>query len=247
MIYSGIVSGYKKGEKKLVVLIDPDKIQSDEQLIQFIKKCEFAKTDYFFVGGSLMVDDKMKECIQVIRSNTTTPILLFPGSTMQINAEADALLFLSLISGRNAELLIGNQVVAAPYIKKSGLEAIGTGYILIDCGNPTTVSYISQTQPIPYNKPEIAACTAMAGEMLGMKMIYLDGGSGASKPISSKTISAVRKAVDVPLIVGGGIRSLEQANEAWDAGADLIVIGTAFEENADLLLDFLSRKKHESA
>ena len=179
------------------------------------------------------------------KSKLDIPVVLFPGDVTQVSAEADALLFLSLISGRNADLLIGRQVLAAPKIKQCGLETIATGYMLIDCGQPTTASYISGTQPIPYNKPDIALATAMAGEMLGLQCLYLDGGSGADKPISLEMIAAVKQNTTLPLIVGGGIRNEEQAKQAWEAGANIIVIGTAFEEDPEMLIDISSLAKNQ--
>jgi phosphoglycerol geranylgeranyltransferase len=230
-----------KGKKLLAVLIDPDKIKSEDALRQFIGSCEFAKADLIFVGGSLLVNDVLNNSLKTIKASTKIPVIIFPGSPLQISSEADGILFLSLISGRNPELLIGNHVVAAPYLKKSGIEILPTGYLLIDCGNATTVSYMSNTQPIPYDKPEIAACTALAGEMLGLKLIYLDGGSGAQKPITKKCIEEVKLQTSIPLIVGGGIRSLEAANQAWEAGATVVVIGTAFENEPELMASFRNR------
>jgi putative glycerol-1-phosphate prenyltransferase len=167
------------------------------------------------------------------------PVVLFPGSNLYIHSDADGILFLSLISGRNPEFLIGQHVVAAPLLKASGLEILPTGYMLVDGGKPTTVSYISNTQPIPADKADIAACTAMAGEMLGQQLLYLDAGSGAENPVSPGMISAVKKATSLPLLAGGGIRSGEQARNAWEAGADCIVIGNVLESNPGLLEDFI--------
>jgi putative glycerol-1-phosphate prenyltransferase len=185
----------------------------------------------------------MGQVIRQIKTQSSIPVILFPGSNLHIDTSADAIFFLSLISGRNPDFLIGQHVIAAPSLKKSRLEILPTGYILVDSGRQTTVSYISNTMPIPYDKPEIAACTAMAGEMLGLKLIYLDAGSGALKQISSKMIAAVRKSVDVPLIVGGGIRSAEEALEAFEAGADVVVIGNGIEKNPNLLAE-VSEKMH---
>lgn len=229
----------------LTVLIDPDKAADEKKLLELLGMCAYAKSDFIFVGGSLMVDDRFEEVVQTIKANTKIPVIIFPGSPLQISKNADALLFLSLISGRNPELLIGNHVIAAPYLKKAGIETLSTGYILIDCGSSTTVSYISNTLPVPYNKPEIAACTALAGEMLGLSLIYLDGGSGAQNPVSEATIATVKKQIAVPLIVGGGIRSFEEAAKSWEAGADMIVIGTAIEKDPELLLKFSSREKSQ--
>lgn len=213
-----------------------------EKLKEFVGMCDYAKTDFFFVGGSLLLRDSLESCIDTIKQVSKTPVVLFPGSTQQVSAKADGILLLSLISGRNPELLIGQHVTAAPYLKKSGLEILPTGYILIDCGRATTVSYISNTQPIPYDKPEIAACTALAGEMLGLGLIYLDGGSGAQKPVSEKCIRMVKNEVNIPLITGGGIRSLQDAENAWNAGSDVVVVGTAFEQEPELVNSFRNRE-----
>lgn len=221
-------------QKSFAILIDPDKVDKDS-CMNLVKLSNQAKPDFFLIGGSLITSDKLEMVVNILKSNSDIPTILFPGSNVHVSQSADALLFLCLISGRNPEYLIGQHVVAAPMLKKSNLEIISTGYMLVNCGNQTTVSYISNTTPIPYEKPEIAAATAMAGEMLGMKVMYLDGGSGAQKPIGPHTISYVRKSVNTPIIVGGGIRSEAQAQTAFEAGADVIVIGNAIEENPDLL------------
>src|SRR5690606_8334110 len=172
-------------------------------------------------------------CVQLVRRWSDRPVVLFPGSPAQLSRHADAVLFLSLISGRNPELLIGHHVTAAPTMKALGLEAIPTGYMLIDGGKPTTVSYVSQTVPIPHDKPGIAAATAMAGEMLGLRTIYMDTGSGASRTVSPEMIATVRGAVDLPIIIGGGIRDAATARTLTAAGADVLVVGTAFEEDPE--------------
>ena len=193
------------------------------------------QVDFFLVGGSLITSDGMAETIRLIRRHTSIPVLLFPGSNMHISPGADALLLLSLISGRNPEFLIGQHVVAAPMLRKSGLELLPTGYMLVESGRPTTASYISGTTPLPYDKPGVAACTAMAGAMLGLQLMYLDGGSGAERPVSPEMIAAVRQAADTPLIVGGGINSPAKARLALEAGADLIVVGNGIEKDPSLL------------
>lgn len=241
-ILNRFISAKANGLKSFAVLIDPDKTDTGSCL-QLIRHSIENKVDYFFVGGSLITGNSMGQLIKLIKSNSSIPVILFPGSNLHIDMSADALLFLSLISGRNPELLIGQHVIAAPILKKSRLEILPTGYILVDSGKQTTVSYISNTTPIPYDKPEIAACTAMAGEMLGLKLIYLDGGSGAQKQVSSRMIASVRKAVDIPMIVGGGIRSAEEAGEAMEAGADVIVVGNGIEKNLSLLAE-VSEKVH---
>ena len=224
----------EKGQKSFAVLIDPDK----ENLANFsnlLNLCVQYNADYIFVGGSLITDYVMGEVIAKIKSYTNIPVILFPGNSLHIDNQADAILLLSLISGRNPEFLIGQHVISAPILRKSGLEILPTGYMLIDSGRQTTVSYISNTTPIPHDKPGIAACTAMAGEMLGLKLIYLDAGSGAMNPVSPEMIAAVRQSVDTPIIVGGGINSVKKAKNALSAGADVIVVGNGIEENIDLL------------
>jgi putative glycerol-1-phosphate prenyltransferase len=233
-IYNKITIAKKANKKSFALLIDPDK-QNEKQLITIIKKAKNANTDYLFVGGSLLTSDSLDFCLKTIKENSNIPTILFPGNAMQVNNKADGILFLSLISGRNADMLIGKQVITAPILKHSSLEVLPTGYMLIDSGKPTTVSYMSNTIPIPADKDTVAACTAMAGEMLGLKLIFMDGGSGAKIPISEEMIKAVRKSVNVPLIIGGGINSGEKAIANCNAGADIIVVGNAIEKNDDLI------------
>lgn len=214
----------------LSVLIDPDKV--DEILLdRIIQQSIDNAVDFFFVGGSLISSDKLDMVVRRLKTVKGIPTILFPGNSLHLHSEADAILFLSLISGRNPEFLIGQQVISAPQIKRSGIEAIPTGYMLIDGGSMTTASYMSNTTPIPNNKPDIAAATAMAGELLGLKCIYLDAGSGALNPVSVDIITAVKNAVELPIIVGGGINTVEKALKAVAAGAKIIVIGNATEKN----------------
>ncbi len=234
-LYHELVMAKQAGKKKLAVLIDPDRIRLGK-MDQVIDLSVRAGVDYFFIGGSLIVNNQLDECLQAIRDRCDIPMVLFPGDSFQLSYKADAILFLSLISGRNAELLIGKHVITAPYLKMSPLEVIPTGYMLIDGGVPTTVSYISNTSPIPRNKSDIAVCTAVAGEMLGLKCIYMDAGSGAREPISADMIESVSGATDVPLIVGGGIRTPEKAKENIEAGADVLVVGNAFEQDPSLII-----------
>ena len=222
------------GQKSFAVLIDPDKVNS-ENFSKLLDLCVEYNVDYIFVGGSLIMDYVMAEVIAKVKEYTNIPVILFPGNSLHIDSQADAILLLSLISGRNPDFLIGQHVILAPILRKSGLEILSTGYMLIDSGQQTTVSYISTTTPIPYDKPGIAVCTAMAGEMLGLKLTYLDAGSGAINPVSQEMIAAVRKSVDTPIIVGGGINSIKKAKNALSAGADVIVVGNGIEENIDLL------------
>jgi phosphoglycerol geranylgeranyltransferase len=233
-IYQSLVERKQKGKKSFAVLIDPDKVH-DESVEELVQLALDAKVDYFFVGGSLVISNYLDECVQLIKSKCDIPVILFPGSPSQVSKYADALLYLSLISGRNPELLIGQHVISAPIVKKSGLEILPTGYMVIDGGAPTTVSYISNASPLPADKNEIAMCTAMAGEMLGMKLIYMDAGSGAKKAISESMIQKVSGCIDVPLIVGGGITTPEKAYLNCKAGADIIVVGNAIEKDANLI------------
>ena len=233
-IYQSLEKQKSLGKRSFAVLIDPDKV-NELVLDELIALSIAAKVDYFLVGGSLVISNQLDSVIQHIKKNCTIPVILFPGSSTHISKYADALLYLSLISGRNPELLIGQHVVSAPFIKQSGLEVISTGYMLIDGGAPTTVSYISNANPIPADKNEIAMCTAMAGEMLGMKLIYMDAGSGAKRSITESMIEKVSQNISVPLIIGGGITDPEKAYLNCKAGADLIVIGNAIEKDPVLI------------
>ena len=234
IIYHSLSEKKKQGKKSFAVLIDPDKV-NNSVLDELIDLSITAKVDYLLVGGSLVISNHLDECVQHIKKNCDIPVILFPGSPSQVSKYADALLYLSLISGRNPELLIGQHVVSAPFVKKSGLEIMPTGYIVVDGGAPTTVSYISNAAPVPADKNEIAMCTAMAGEMLGMKLIYMDAGSGAKRAITESMIEAVAKHIEVPLIVGGGIIEPEIAYLNCKAGADVIVVGNAIEKDASLI------------
>lgn len=234
MIYKTILENKKIHKKSFAILIDPDK-QDKSQLLSIVSKANNVNADYFFVGGSLLTNDSLDNCLTTLKENTDIPVILFPGNAMQVNNKADGILFLSLISGRNAEMLIGKQVITAPILKQSSLEVLPTGYMLINSGKPTTVSYMSNTTPIPSEKNSVAACTAMAGEMLGLKLIFMDGGSGAKNPISQKMIESVKKSIDVPLIIGGGIKSGKKATANCKAGADIIVVGNAIEMDENLI------------
>jgi len=226
-----------KSRKKLAVLIDPDK-PTDAQILSIVEKAKAADVDFFFVGGSLLVTDSLEHCIKLIKANCDIPVLIFPGNSLQISKYCDGFLLLSLISGRNPEMLIGQHVIAAPYLKLYGNEIIPTGYMLIDSGKATSVSYMSDTTPIPHDKDDIAMCTALAGEMLGLKLIYLEAGSGALVPVSTSMISKVSQMITIPLIVGGGIKTPGMAAEAAKAGADIICIGTTFEKEPGMLKKF---------
>jgi putative glycerol-1-phosphate prenyltransferase len=233
-IYHSFSDRKRAGKKSFAVLIDPDKV-NDQTVAELIELSVSSKVDYFFVGGSLVVSNYLDQCLQLIKKSCSIPTVLFPGSPSQVSKYEDALLYLSLISGRNAELLIGQHVVSAPMVKKSGLEVMSTGYMVVDGGAQTTVSYISNSSPLPSDKSEIAVCTALAGEMLGMKLIYMDAGSGAKNPISETMITKVAQSISVPLIVGGGIVDPEKAYLNCKAGADVIVVGNAIEKDSSLI------------
>ncbi len=233
-VYQSLTEAKTNGQKKFAVLIDPDQLRL-QNVDHILKLAVEAQVDYFFIGGSLIVNNMLDEVLSNIKSNCEIPVVLFPGNSFQLSYKADALLFLSLISGRNAELLIGKHVISAPFLKVSPLEIISTGYMLIDGGKQTTVQYMSNTTPIPANKEDIALCTAIAGEMLGLKLIYMDAGSGALNPIPSKMIELVSGGINVPLIVGGGIKTPEKAYQNVSSGADLIVVGDAIEKDPSLI------------
>ncbi len=235
-IYNSLTEKKRHGKKSFAVLIDPDKV-NDGKMQTLIDQSVSAKVDYFLVGGSLVISNYLDECVQFIKRSCNIPVILFPGSPSQVSKYADALLYLSLISGRNPELLIGQHVISAPVVKKSGLEIMSTGYIVIDGGAPTTVSYISGAAPLPSDKNDIAMCTAMAGEMLGMKLIYMDSGSGAKRTVTESMIETVSKSIAVPLIVGGGITEPEKAYLNCKAGADIIVVGNAIEKDESLIAE----------
>lgn len=235
MVYQSLMKARQGGQKQLAVLIDPDKAKRDT----ILRLCELAAkggVSYFLWGGSLINENQSEYYLAYLRAHTELPIVLFPGSIYQLSEQADALLFLSMISGRNPELLIGQHVQVAPRLRSSSLEVIPTGYLYIDGGRPSSVGYMSNTQPIPADKPGIAQATALAGTLLGLRVIYLDAGSGALRPVMPEMIQGVRKELpDTPLLVGGGIRSAEQAGAALAAGADCIVVGNSLEDNPDLL------------
>lgn len=241
-IYRAMQEAKQKQEARFAILVDPDKA-SDNQLAAVAEGSAAAGADFIFVGGSLVMAERMGYCLNFLRQSCSLPLVIFPGSPLQIHHSADALLFLSLLSGRNPELLIGQQVISAPYLHRSPLEVIGTGYLLIDGGVPTTVSYMSHTNPIPADKPDIALATALAGEMLGMRIIYLDAGSGARQPVSEAMISRLSQELATPLIVGGGIRTPALAQAAARAGANVIVAGNAIEQDSGLLAEMAAAVK----
>jgi phosphoglycerol geranylgeranyltransferase len=232
-------SQHKSG---FAVLVDPDKIAPAD--MQYMARlCNDAGVDYLLMGGSLLMAHQMELCIQRFKAESDIPVILFPGSPAQVTPYADALLYLSLISGRNPDLLIGQHVASAPQVKASGLEVISTGYMIIDGGVQTTVAYMSNALPIPADKPEIALCTAWAGEMQGKHVIYMDAGSGARKPVSEEMIRKVSSHTEVPLIIGGGILHPEKVYLNCQAGANLIVVGNAIERDPLLIRDMAAATK----
>jgi len=246
MILSQLRTLKAQNKSGFAVLADPDKIAPAD--MQYLARlCNDAGVDYLLMGGSLLMAHQMELCIQRFKTESAIPVLLFPGTPAQVTPYADALLYLSLLSGRNADLLIGQHVASAPQVKASGLEVISTGYLIIDGGAQTTVSYISNTMPIPANKPEIALCTAWAGEMQGKHVIYLDAGSGAHHPVSVEMIRKLSDNIAIPLIVGGGIRTPEKVYENAKAGANLIVVGNAIERDPLLIRDMAQAAHAASA
>jgi phosphoglycerol geranylgeranyltransferase len=246
MILSQLRTLKSQNKSGFAVLADPDKIAPAD--MQYLARlCNDASVDYLLMGGSLLMAHQMELCIQRFKTESDIPVLLFPGTPAQVTPYADALLYLSLLSGRNADLLIGQHVASAPQVKASGLEVISTGYMIIDGGTQTTVSYISNTMPIPADKPEIALCTAWAGEMQGKHIIYLDAGSGALNPVSVEMIKKVSSHIEIPLIVGGGIRTPEKVYENAKAGANLIVVGNAIERDPLLIRDMAQAAHAASA
>jgi len=234
MIIDLINTAKKNNKKLLAILLDPDKLALAD-IAKTIHKINNSNANIIFIGGSLLFKNILDEFVKTVKEYTNLPIILFPGSAMQITNNADGILFLQLISGRNPEYLISNQVIAAPLLKQTDLEVISTGYLLIESGRETTASYISNTKPIPAHKPEIAMATAMAGELIGHQLIYMDGGSGALNPIPTKMIKMVSKNVDLPIIIGGGLKTKQAIQAVYDAGATIAVIGTAFENDEELL------------
>ncbi len=239
MIYDYLLNTISSKGAAYLVLLDPDKL-TENKLFSFLRHCEKSDVDGFLVGGSLIMDGEFESFIEKIKEITTLPVIIFPGEVNQICEYADALLYLSVVSGRNPEHLIGKHVLAAPIIKKKKVEPISTGYIIVESGTVTTAEYISGSKPIPRNKPEIAAATALAAQYLGMKLIYLEAGSGAQNSVPNEMVKAVTGYCDVPVIVGGGIKTPQTAREKVDNGAKIIVTGNFFEDEANwnLIKDF---------
>ncbi len=233
-VYHKIIQQVERDKKLFAVLVDPDGDKLGH-LAQIVDLANTSKVDLIFVGGSLLLDDRLEQTVKHLKKHTNIPIVLFPGNNYQVHPDADALLLLSLISGRNPDFLIGQQVQAAPYLHKSGIELIPTGYMLIDGGKSSSVAYISNTQAIPSDKYDIAICTALAGQQLGLKIIYMDAGSGARYSVNSEMVSRVKKFLQIPLIVGGGIDSPQTAHNLVMSGADVIVVGNALEKDPTLI------------
>ncbi|WP_414000031.1 geranylgeranylglyceryl/heptaprenylglyceryl phosphate synthase [Flavobacterium sp. W1B] len=229
-IYSEMLQAKSENRKLLAILLDPDKIVW-ENLDILISKIDQSPASHIFIGGSLVINNILDDLILKIKQNCVLPIVLFPGNPSQISDKADGILFLSLISGRNPDYLIGHQVKAAPILKQTNLEIIPTGYMLIESGGETAVERISKTKPLDRNNPDLVLATAQAGEMLGNKLLYLEAGSGAKQAVPLEIIRLISKNIEIPLIVGGGIIDLQGIQNAYDSGADLVVIGTAFEND----------------
>jgi phosphoglycerol geranylgeranyltransferase len=240
-IYKTILINRELNQKMLAVLLDPDQCRGSV-LSSTIAALKSNTPDFVFVGGSHTVSS-IDSFIDLLKEEVKTNIVLFPGNASQFSPNADALLYLSLLSGRNAEFLIGQHLTSAIAIKKSKIEVIPTGYLLIDGGKPSSVEYISNTRPIPRDKKEIALSTAVAGELLGMRLVYLEAGSGANIPVPAEMIEYVSTGLSLPLIVGGGIRTTEQLIDAFDAGADIVVVGNIFESQPTKIAEFVDCTK----
>jgi phosphoglycerol geranylgeranyltransferase len=230
-IYQQIIQAKIDGQKLLAILLDPDKIVW-ENLDALLFKINQSPATHIFVGGSIVQTTILEELMTELKQKTNLPVVIFPGDPSQISAQADAILFLSLLSGRNADYLIEYQVQAAPILKKTNLEVLSTGYILIESGNETAVARVSKTQPLDRTDLDLVLATAQAGEMLGNKLLYLEAGSGAKKAVPLEMIALIAQNIEIPIIVGGGIVDLQGIQKAYNAGADLVVIGTAFENNS---------------
>ena len=230
-IYQQIIQAKIDGQKLLAILLDPDKIVW-ENLDHLLLKINQSPATHIFVGGSIVRTTILEDLMTALKQKTNLPVIIFPGDPSQISSQADAILFLSLLSGRNADYLIEYQVQAAPILKKTNLEVISTGYILIESGNETAVARVSKTQPLDRQDLNLVLATALAGEMLGNKLVYLEAGSGAKQSVPLEMIQLIAQNIEIPIIVGGGIANLKGIQQAYNAGADLVVIGTAFENNS---------------
>jgi phosphoglycerol geranylgeranyltransferase len=241
-IYQGFSLLKKQHKSAFAVLADPDKIAPND-MQHLASLCNDAGVDFLFLGGSLLMVQQVEACLLKFKANSNIPVILFPGSPIQFTPLADAILYLSLVSGRNPDLLIGQHVISAPLIRNSGIEVISTAYMLIDGGVPTTVSYMSNSLPIPSNKPDIALSTAWAAELQGKHIIYMDAGSGAKRPVSSQMIEKVSRNTELPLIIGGGIQNAEQVYQNCLSGAQIVVVGNAIEKDPFLIKDLAAATK----
>lgn len=233
-----MIKDYFPADKSVALLLDPDKT-TKEGLVNILNIASECGTDYIFAGGSITFNS-IDILIDNVKALCRIPLVLFPGNLLQLNLRADIILLLSLISGRNPELLIGNHVIAAPYLRNAREKLVSVGYILVGCGRKTSVEYISQTEAIPCDKTDLVVATALAGEMLGFNMIYLEAGSGASMPVPPAIITEVRKNITIPLVVGGGLKNGDEISAAFNAGANLILLGNGCENNPDLLTEACS-------
>ena len=230
----------KNKQKQLAILIDPDKHNSEVKLVELITKINLLSPSFIFIGGSTVNAHDFKFCFSILKQHTTLPLIIFPGSHIQVDEKADAILFLSLISGRNPDFLIGHQIEAAHKLKQLDLEVISTAYMLIDGGKNSSVAYVSQTSPIPADQIKIAVNTAIAGELMGMKAVFMDAGSGAINSVPTNMIKEVANHITVPLIIGGGLKTIEDIENTLNSGANVAVIGNKIEENIDFLLDLMN-------
>jgi len=242
-IYDNLVENKKRNKKSFAVLIDPDHSFHLTKLKEIIENALQFNASWFFVGGSFFLQNNIGECIKSIKQSCPIPVILFPGNISHVDYNADAILFLSLISGRNPDYLIGQHVIAAPAIKASGMEVIPTGYILVDGGRATTVSYITFSTPIPMDQPGLVAATALAGEYLGLKLAYLEAGSGALNPVSPEIIRQVSSIVNIPVVVGGGINTPQKAAAALENGADVIVVGNKIDKSPSFIREIAETVK----
>lgn len=237
-VYALFLEAIRQKKKLFLLLIDPDHFKEEHDLASFLTHVNGAKPDLILLGGSLTTNS-VDSVLRQIKQRCSIPVVLFPGNTFQFTPEADALLLLTLISGRNPDLLIGQHVVFSQVIKQSRIESISTGYVLVESGHATAVEYISNTRPIPRNKSDIAAATALAGTFIGNKLIYLEAGSGAEMPVPPDMIAKVKQTIDVPLIVGGGLRTESDLINALSAGADAVVVGNIFESSPEFIRPFV--------
>lgn len=239
-----ILSKIRKDKGAIAILIDPEKTNSKEQVLDIIRRSEIAKINYFFIGGSTVTKEQFEKTVKLLKENTNIPLIIFPGGSHQVSEQADALLYLSLISGRNPDYLIGQHVRSAKEIFEMDLEVIPTGYLLIDGGKQSSVAYVSQTTPIPRDNNTIILDTIKAGILQGKQIIFCDAGSGAKYEIPSEIVSEIKQ-LNIPLIIGGGINTIEKVQKLKESGANVIVIGNKIEEDINFLLDLSNMNKHQ--